>query len=246
MVTLLYHSKAVGWVTDRIAAQSDGKIQSICDKTIEEGSFIEGRVIHWDSRKDVRGDEVVNSPEAVKLSRNKKKTRKILDELAPLTLFTLKDIQDSFFAPYPIVIRPGRHYGGNNFFLCNDIREVKIAIKKCKNWYATEFIDKDREYRVFIYKGEPIKVVRRLPPENDGDIWNANQGGSSVRVKVASWPRKVVELAVIAAKRIGLGWAAVDIITVDDYGQWVLELNTAPGIHRESTQRQFARVFTND
>lgn len=242
MTTLLYHSKSVGYVCKRIANKSNNNIQAICDRDLEllDGRLIpviSGRVIHWDSRIHILADEVINNYQQVKLSRNKKESRKVLGDLTLNTWYRLKDIK------YPCVIRPGRHHGGMLFFVCNTAREALVAIGHCRNWYASTLIQKTKEYRVFVFNGKVIKVTRRYAPEDGGIAWNPSLGGSITRVLKESWPSEVINIAIKAGEVLQLGWYAADV-AVDTNRPYVLECNTAPGIHREQTIIKFAEIFS--
>lgn len=239
MTTLLYHCRSVGYVCKRIAEQSDN-IQALCDKELGNLEYIPGRVIHWDSMKPVAADDIINAPLYVKLSRNKKKSRQVLNELSPKTWFNIDDIE------YPCIIRPSHHHGGLEFFVCNNRTEAIQAIKQfCRGrWYASAIIDKTHEYRVFVYNNNVIKITRRLPPGNGGIAWNPSLGGQIIRVKRESWSTDVVNIALKAGQRLDLGWYAADV-AVDTNRPYVLECNTAPGIHRQQTIEKFARIFSD-
>ncbi len=235
MVTLLYHSEAVGWVCRNIA-HTNPNIRVLCDRQIADGTYLEGRVIHWDSRKYIFADDVINYPECVRLSRNKRESRLVLGDIAPPTWVQTRDIE------YPCVIRPKRHYGGVQLYVCNNEDEAREAIIECQDWYASALINKTHEYRVFVFRGEVIKVTRRMPPANGNVAWNPSQGADVIRVMRESWDPSITNIAVNAGYKLGLGWYAADVIKDVDRS-YVLELNTAPGMHRQRTWRKFGRVF---
>ena len=140
MVTLLYHARTNGAICKKIAAVCDGKIQAICDKI--QPLNLDGVLVRWDSKSpDFTANEEINSAEAVRFSRNKRESRLELAKagLAPATWVRSKDCE------FPCVVRPKRHYGGRNFFLCNTLAEVKAAIARCGagKWYASKYIEKE-------------------------------------------------------------------------------------------------------
>jgi len=236
MVTLLYHARSVGYVCQRVAAASEGKVEARCDKQ-PLPPHLEA-VVRWDSRVDAHAGTTVNTAAAVRLSRNKKESRVKLEGLCPTTWFKIEDLQ------YPCIIRPKRHFGARKFFIVSNYVEARTATKVCrKNWYASPIIPKEKEYRVFVFCGKVIKVVRRFHEDPTQLAWNIANGGKSVRIRKENWPEEVTKVAVTAGQRLDLGWYAVDVI-VDAAGKpYVLELNTAPGLDREKTIENFSKMF---
>lgn len=236
MTFLLYHARAIGPICKRIAAASGGKIQAVCDRVCPD--TLRGTVIRWDSRAEVAADHTINSAAQIRLSRNKSESRRKMDGLCPTTWFRLGDCE------YPCLIRPRRHFAAHKFFVCNNMLEAKHAIRRCGvNWYASPIIQKDKEYRMFVFQGKPIKVVRRYCDNPAQIAWNIAAGGKTVRLKHESWPKNGVQKAVEAGKRLELGWYAADVI-VDKQGQFfVLEINSAPGLQRDATITMLAKLF---
>lgn len=239
MITLLYHARANGAICKRIAAESGGVIQAVCDKAILPNK-LEGTLVRWDSRSGVHADKEVNSFDAVILSRDKRRSRMALLELSPKTWFLKRDCQ------FPCIVRPKRHYGGHNFFFCHNRQELEAATRQLGGpgrWYASEFIAKTDEFRVFVINGEAFKIVRRFRKDADPEKpWNAHNGGLSRRIKPEHWPANLANVAELAAERLGLDLCAVDVIA-KDAKQYVLEANTAPGLERQGTIKRFAKLL---
>lgn len=240
MITLLYHARSNGAICKRIAAASEGKIIAFCDKDLPILPKADGLLVRWDSKVEVEVGREINKAAAVALSRNKRASRLILDGLCPITWV------DRGSCRYPCVVRPRRHFGGHKFFLCNNREELNRATRLCggpQRWYASEFIEKTDEFRVFVLNGEAFKVVRRYRRDADPLVpWNAHNGGLSRRIKPEHWPVGVAEIAEEATKRLGLDLAAVDVISKDGKN-YVLEANTAPGLEREGTIKRFAKLL---
>lgn len=240
MITLLYHARANGAICKRIAAESGGVIQAVCDKD-QPIQHLNGMLVRWDSRSDkFHADKEVNSSEAVILSRDKRRSRMAMAELAPKTWFFKRDCQ------FPCIVRPKRHYGGHNFFFCHNREELEAATRQLGGpgrWYASEFIAKTDEFRVFVINGEAFKIVRRFRKDADPEKpWNAHNGGLSKRIKVENWPAGLAAIAESAAEKLGLDLCAVDVIA-KDAKQYVLEANTAPGLERQGTIKRFAKLL---
>lgn len=237
-ITLLYHARTNGYVCDRIARASGGKIQSVPDRPLP--SKINGTLIRWDSKAEVRANHTINTAEAVTASRNKRDSRVDLEGLCPTTWFTLNE------CVYPCVIRPKRHYAARKFFVCQNITEARQAIRTCRRWYASKLIQKTREYRVFVFQDHVVKVVRRFHNDPGQVAWNIAVGGGSKRLIRTSWPVPVLKAAILAGRRLALDWYAADVI-VDAAGKsYVLELNTAPGLDRKETMEMLAKLFATE
>jgi glutathione synthase/RimK-type ligase-like ATP-grasp enzyme len=241
MITLLYHARTTGAICKQIAAASDGYIKARCDKDNDLPEHFEGTLVHWDSKMEIKADKIINTAAAVKISRNKRESRKLLEGLCPATWFLKRDCH------FPCVVRPKRHFGGHNFYLCNNKEELEKASRKCGGiggYYASEFINKTDEYRVFTLNGETFKVVRRYRADADPKVpWNAHNGGLSKRIKSENWPDTVVDIAERATGKLNLQLCAVDVIVDEEKRVFVLEANTAPGLERQATIKRFAELL---
>lgn len=239
MVTLLYHARTIGYICKRIASESEGKIQVASDR-LELPERFEGAVIRWDSRAPAEADKTFNTWEAVKLSRNKALSRLKMEGLCPPTWNTLDALS------YPCIMRPRRHFAAKKFFICKDRTSARKAAKACrKGWYASPIVDKKLEYRVFVFNGYALKVVRRHHPQQEQVAWNIANGGVSTRLLRESWPIPAVQAAITAGDKLGLEWYAADVIVDKDEKPYVLELNTAPGLQRPQTLKTLVKVFTS-
>lgn len=238
MVTIIHRSRSIGYVCARVAANLPNKIKTLNTRN-GFPSLIPGTVIRWDSLAPIVGSKhTINSAVSVALSRNKRASRLAMGELCPETWIRLSDLR------FPCLIRPKRHYAAQKFFVCNTPTQAKVAAKRCGlGWYASPFIEKAKEYRVFVFQDHIIKVVRRYPGEPGQLAWNIAAGGRSTRIKRESWPIDVVKKTILAGRALKLDWFAADVI-VSSCGQvYVLELNTSPGLDREATLKNFAELF---
>ena len=96
----------------------------------------------------------------------------------------------------------------------------------------TQFIEKDKEYRVHVFNGVIIdfqQKKRRRGEEQNDDIRNHANGWVYARSDVVL-PEDVETNAIRATLSLGLDFGAVDICTDLDGNAIVFEVNTAPGI----------------
>src|SRR3990167_2286950 len=222
MITLLYHARTNGFVCDRIARASEGEIVAVCDKTLSR-TKVPGTLIRWDSCVELDADKTINTAAAVKMSRDKRESRVLLQGLCPETWLEEEDLQ------YPCIIRPKRHHAAVKFYVCHNVVAARKAIRRCRVWYASPIIPKTFEYRVFVFQDHVVKIIRRYPADPTQIAWNAAEGGLAKRILRTSWPISAAKICIEAGRRFGLDWYAADVIG-DAENAYVLELNTAPGL----------------
>ena len=197
-------------------------------------------LVRWGSRWAGRADIEINTAVAVSDARNKKRSRQLLAGICPETWF------DSGAVRTPCVVRPKVHFGGNKLFVCNSPADLQTAIRRCgPGWYASELIDKVREYRVFVLQGRVLSVSERFPGSSTDIAWNLHAGGRVAMVKRRDWPIDVVKTAIEAARRVGLDWTAVDLAVCRDGKVVVFETNTAPGVTTERGVERIAFAFSS-
>lgn len=232
-LTLVYHAKSVGPVCRRLAVGTELKVLRDTEVIPAEAS-----ILRWGSRWPGKAKVELNSAEAVGLARNKKLSRQLLAELSPATWYDRADLQ------FPCVIRPRHHHAGQKFFVCQNQTEALQAIKVCrKGWYASELINKAREFRVFIYQNYVVAVSERFPATPEAIAWNLALGGRLVNLDRKMWPIQILKSALLAAKKLSLDLAAIDLAEDTTGRVMVFEANTAPGLRNPYTINQLTRVL---
>src|SRR5947207_2642235 len=185
-------------------------------------------LVRWDSAKDGYADRTINSARAVALCNDKRASRRKLVGLCPKT-WDKDNMEDMKF---PVLVRPRKHYGGKSMFVAKTVAEF-IPLRRqlrLKGWYASEIIDKKEEYRVFVLQGRVLAVTQKFPQDTSSIAWNLHQGGHTKMITRKNWRPEMLTLALQAAHRLGLDWAAVDLYVAKDGSIGVFECNTAPGL----------------
>ena len=182
-----------------------------------------------------------NKIEAVSKATNKKRSREIFLNTGVKTprLYTIGDDNITF----PIVARPLVHSKGRNFLVLNSQDEFAACYHQHgDNYYYSEFIDKDREYRVHCAHGKILAVMEKPPV--DGVAWNrAVNHEAFVRVMQKEYNYDVCFQALKAVNELGLDFGGVDVI-VKDGQAFVLEVNTSPTLNSsEYTSYRYAQYF---
>ncbi len=193
---------------------------------------------------------IINRPERVKVVSNKIETRKILIEHGinvPITLFS-KDEAMAFIEKNPytkLIGRPGKHYGGKNVIF---IKSRYDLIKDCNSEYWSEYIEKDEEYGIFVFKNRVIGGVQKIVNNKNKIVWNHCAGGYFKTIYKGQYPQEVRDISRASAKVLEIDFSRVDIIT-KDRKTYVLELNTAPqlsGFRQQMLVKEINKILENN
>lgn len=208
------------------------------DKVPESGDT----VIRWGCTATVDSNNVINTARAIHQVNDKVGFRLLLQaanmELAPRTWIDEDDIQ------YPCIVRPASHSRGRDVHLCHTTLELMSAIETCgAGWYASEYIEKVAEYRVFVVQGRAVAVAEKTPANRDDVAWNVAQGGRFDNVSWDNWPLQAVRKSIEAFNLSELDFGGVDVM-VDAAGKaYVIEINSAPSLTSEYRQECMAKAF---
>lgn len=131
------------------------------------------------------------------------------------------------------IVRPEHHIRSLDLNICDSLTEVYRACQKYEKYYISEYIKKDKEWRVFVVQGRIAAVVEKIPVDAGEVSWGCVDQGQFRYVSWTEWPLKVVQTAVDAFKLSGLDFGAVDVISCSATAYaperaYVLEINTAP------------------
>ena len=185
---------------------------------------------------------VVNTADAIHRVNDKRGFRLTLamHGLSPPSWGDLADVTAD--ARYPLVVRPAHHARGVGVHLCHDFSELEKACDLYDEYYISEYIRKDAEYRVMVICGRVAWVARKTPGNPDDVAWNVARGGRFDNVRWGDWPLRVCNAAVSALALSGLHFGGVDVM-VKDGVPYVLEINSAPSHTSEYRQQCTARCF---
>lgn len=198
-------------------------------------------VIRWGNRIEFETNKnsiVYNKAENIYTATNKKLSREIFikNKVSTPKLYNNKKSEISF----PIIARPLVHSKGKNFLIINTKEEFNNHFNF--GWYYSEFIDKEKEFRVHCAHGKILAVMEK--PRGEGIAWNrAINHERFTRILQKEYNYNVCIEALKAVKAIGLDFAGVDVILKDGKA-YVLEVNTAPTLNSsEYVSSQYAKYF---
>lgn len=132
---------------------------------------------------------------------------------------------------YPCVVKPLSSTHGLGVTLVMDRNALLATIyeefRKGSPVMIQEYIAESAgsDVRAFVVDGKVVGAMKRVAKEGDFRS-NLHQGGTAYKVKLTGLGE---EIAILAAKTVGLGVAGVDILE-SDRGPLVLEVNASPGL----------------
>ena len=190
-------------------------------------------VIRWRTELNYPSP-TINSRESVILANNKREQRRLLmgKVSTPKSWFD-RDVE------FPCLARPTRHSRGSNFYILKDKKDLDAL--PIRNWYFSEWIEKEKEYRVYVGGGtclggfdKPIEGCVR------GNIAETGSWGELIQP-----PKEVSKLAIKATEILGLDFCGVDIIS-DGADYYLLKINSGPFFVSDEVAEMFYKYFTNE
>lgn len=198
-------------------------------------------VVRWGSREKLptdKGTVVYNNSMAIKDATDKKKSREMFIEKGVSTprLVTPNNIDE--VEQYPIIARPLVHSKGRNFVTLANRTEFLNHFNKAKTkeWYYSEFVDKDREFRVHAGHGKVLALMEKTQPGDGNIAWNRAQNDTEP-FEYIKWSevdnqnlKPVLDEGLKAIAALGLDFGGVDVMLKDGVA-YVLEVNTSPTLN---------------
>lgn len=218
---------------------TEGKIDNFAKKPLTDLTLTNRKVIRWGSRIEAEsGDNTIvyNKSEAIAKGTNKKLSREIFikEKVRTPALVTPTTATAS---QYPIIARPSTHAKGKNFVILKDAAAFRIHFdaNEQRGWYYSEFINKQREFRVHCAHGKILGVMEKTRG-GDSIAWNrAVTGEPFTRVNQSDYIFSICFQALKACKSLGLDFAGVDVMMLNDEKDkpqgYVLEVNTSPTLN---------------
>jgi len=180
-------------------------------------------------------DKTINISKAIKCVADKRGFRKKIAEvdesISPHTIFSLDDRHN---IKYPVVLRSAKHSQGKNLWLVESAHDLVYKVNHTpalqNGWYASEYINKVSEHRIYIVSGRVVTIANKTPDNPNNVAWNVAQGGSFSVVKWGDWDIEAMKVALDAFKLSGLDFGGVDIMTDAMGRSYVIEINSAPSL----------------
>jgi glutathione synthase/RimK-type ligase-like ATP-grasp enzyme len=196
-------------------------------------------VVRWGTRMVLpvnKGTVVYNRADGLMNATDKKLSRQLFIEKGVNCpeLVTPDTFQNHYL---PIIARPFRHSKGKNFVILRTEQDFLWHYNAhSDNWYYSNFINKDAEFRIHCAHGKVLAVMEKPRPNNDNIAWNRAQNDVDP-FRYVGWNevddrnlKAVLIEALKAVKAVGLDFGGVDVM-LDNETAYVLEVNTAPTLN---------------
>lgn len=216
--------------------RSNNSQEMIKEKTI---SFLNSIIIRWGTREEIETDKttiVYNQSKSIANATDKKLSREIFIDknVSTPVLVTPENFKEEYL---PVIARPLVHSKGKNFIVLKTPNDFLAHYNKNnKGWYYSQFINKEREFRVHCAHSKVLAVMEKTNPGNGNIAWNRAQNDTEPFEYVA-WSQVdeqnlkcVLEEAIKATAAVGLDMAGVDVMLCGGTA-YVLEVNTAPTLN---------------
>lgn len=209
----------------------------------------EENVINWGNHILGKADYYfkLNVPTAIALASNKAQSRKHLQDAGiqiPKT-YLLDNYVIFPVMNYPIIARPPKHFGGQNFHLIDNERDFTQFVRTIDlGWYFSEIFEKTHEYRVHVAHGRVLFISEK--PLVAGEI-RANHLVNQEDWRALHWKEfhpGICQESIRAVEALGLDYGAVDIMYNSSNNTWaVCEVNTSPSVTSEYSSEKYAQYF---
>ena len=206
-------------------------------------------VFRWGCTSTVPVKHVVNTAEAIHTVNDKSGFRmKLLSDAdsiiyTPNTTTCLAEAK-KLLEFGPVFIRPRKHSQGKKYALTSKESFIEEAFNKIGDGsYATTYLDKKSEFRVFVCQGRVVWVANKIPENPEDVVWNVAQGGVFENVSWGNWNLEVTRAAVEAVRVAGLDFGGVDLVVDTKGSVWIIEINSAPSQTSPYRQSCTAKAF---
>jgi RimK family alpha-L-glutamate ligase len=149
----------------------------------------------------------------------------------PRTKFysNVNEVQSGELA-FPVIIKTIGTGQGKNVSMAHNFDEVLGIVEslgdRLTKLIFQEFIDYEKDIRLFVLGDEVVGAMRRIP--KDGEFRaNFSLGGD---VEIFDAPEEMKTLAIKAARACNLEMSGVDVLIDKNGGYWILEANRTPGL----------------
>ena len=218
-------------------------------------------IIRWGFVGDLEGIQVRNrrffpDARAIQNCSNKLSTFRILRDAhisIPKFYTTQAELRD---AKYPLYSRKEYHTMGKDIIMVHNLEE---AIQQLRNGrYLVESISYKKEYRIHVINGKIVSMSKKYfrpqlweelgKPKMKDLIRNNENGWGYYDFKDdENCPEDAKKEAIKAVATLGLLWGAVDIIRDKRDKNYILEVNSAPGLRDKRVDvyaNEFKKIMT--
>lgn len=183
-------------------------------------------IIRWGSKVEFSSDFEINTPQMIHSMNHKTKSRlRLFDSGIPVPKTYYIKSEALKCTNFPLIGRKTYHSQGKGIVISNNTQELE---KDELSEYWSEFINKDKEFRIYVFFGKVLGVSKKIPNDPSEISWNNSLGNADFEtVKWNHFPLTACKLAVKSCEILGVDFSAVDILKKEN-SNYVIELNSAP------------------
>jgi carbamoylphosphate synthase large subunit len=138
---------------------------------------------------------------------------------------------------YPLLARKSYGFGGTDIVPVFQAEELPWRIAAGWDWFS-QYISVRTEYRVWVFQDECIGTYEKVMTRPTDFKYIGRNFRNGFEFRRVGNINSIRYLGAMALRAIGLDFGAVDILVGMDEQEYVLEVNTAPGVlasHAEPT-----------
>ncbi len=170
----------------------------------------------------------LNNDTAASLAKNKYHTRLVLERqgmpnIPFLRPKTMREAEAFLHLHGKIIAKPNRGYGSRDIHIVTQLAELQaLRIQQ----YILEKYIAGKEMRYLVLQGQVIGVHQ----SEYGTSVDEHRPLRRISYLPATWDKSLIELSLRVSQTLGLRFAAVDYLITPLGRQYVLEVNTKPGL----------------
>ena len=154
--------------------------------------------IRWGCTSTVPTNSTINTSKSIHRVNDKRGFRLLLTKygLCPRTYESFQHFSSN--PTFPVIVRRKVHSQGQYLDKVDNIDDLHSICERYgeDNYYISKFIEKVKEYRVFVCQGRVVWMVKKIPANENSIAWNVSQGGKFINVRWSHWPVRVAERAI--------------------------------------------------
>jgi glutathione synthase/RimK-type ligase-like ATP-grasp enzyme len=178
-----------------------------------------------------RRNQLINKAREMHLVYDKKGSRELLQNegaSVPKSYFSVGQVLSEGAVGRPLIARPRHHSQGRDTTVLETLEEIESF--RNQDYYFSEYIQKEKEFRVHIMYNYVLAVTEKVPEDRNAICWNEATAGSAFNnVKWNRWPLELLREAFKVSKILNIDFGGIDFMQKGDRF-YCLECNSAPSL----------------
>ena len=221
--------------------------KQILDKNMPILNYCDYLTNYYLENSYIKPENVYNLTYYKPLSYEKKLMHQLLinDPHVPKTVFSKSDALEKL--KFPIIAKPSNGHSGIGIKIFKDRQSLVKNIETHFDIFS-ELIDKDKEYRFFLFKGKPYYFLERTPLNNKA---KRGTGDSQTKMKFIYTRRDLSKINRDMSLFIDryteffewLPVLAFDVMVDQNGKYYLIEINTAMGLPYDTSLELYKKIY---